>query len=190
MLLGFGFSVRKPYMGNAWGRQLIEAPSLRAKLRVIRELRGRIRRDEEEKRLKADDLVRYAGYRGTDEEGRRLDRREFAETIRALETLSTAHMGWYRKDPAGRYKARVAEFMSTFARGLPEEHGITMEVSVDGQSWYAWRRTVSGWVFAVGAASPPPDPRFYDGEHPPKGFPSPEGTWGNLPFERSVDWEV
>jgi hypothetical protein len=190
MLLGFGFSVRKPYMGNAWGRQLIEAPSLRAKLRVIRELRGRIRRDEEEKRLKADDLVRYAGYRGTDEEGRRLDRREFAETIRALETLSTAHMGWYRKDPAGRYKARVAEFMSTFARGLPEEHGITMEVSVDGQSWYAWRRTVSGWVFAVGAASPPPDQRFYDGEHPPKGFPSPEGTWGNLPFERSVDWEV
>lgn len=32
MLLGYGFSVRRPYMGNAWGRQLIEAPSLRAKL--------------------------------------------------------------------------------------------------------------------------------------------------------------
>jgi len=41
-----------------------------------------MRRDKEEKRRKADALVRYAGYRGADEEGRRLDRREFAETIR------------------------------------------------------------------------------------------------------------
>ena len=189
MLLGYGFTVRRPYMGNAWGRQLIEAPSLSAKLRVIGKQRDRIRRDEEEKRRQTDGLVRYAGYRGTDEDGRRLDRREFAETIRALEVLSSAHMGWFRREPVGRYKVKVAEFMGTFARGLPEGHGIAMEVADDGQSWYAWRRTVSGWVLAVGAASPPPDQRFYDGEYPPKGFPGPDRHWGHVPFERGRNWE-
>jgi len=67
-------------------------------------------------------------------------------------------MGWYRNNPAGQYKTKVAEFMSTFARGLPEEHAITMEVSVDGQSWYAWRRTVSGRGFRSGCRGPAAGP--------------------------------
>jgi thiamine transporter ThiT len=191
MLLGYGLRVRRPYVGNAWGRELVEAPTLRAKLRVAHEQRARVRRDQDEKRRKVDNLERYAGYSGTDAAGRRLDRREFAETIQALETLSSAHMGWYRNEPAGRYKAKLTEFMDVYARGgLPDEHGITMEVSADGQSWYAWRRTAAGWVFAVGAAAPPPDQRFYDGEYPPKGFPGPKGRWGLLPFERGPNWDT
>lgn len=64
-----------------------------------------------------------------------MDRREFAETIRALETLSSAHMGWYRNEPSGRYKPKIVEFMPTYARGLRTEYGIAMEVAQDGQSW-------------------------------------------------------
>ena len=41
--------------------------------------------------------------------------------------------------------------------GLPRESGITLHVARDGQSWYARRRTVTGWCFAIGAAGPPPD---------------------------------
>lgn len=189
MLLGYGLSLRRPFMGNAWGRELIEAPSLRAKLRVIGQQRARIRREEQEKRRKADNLMRYAGYVGTDDEGRRLDRREFAETIRALELMSSAQMGWYRNEPAGSYKVWPGAVISALTRGLPEDHGVTVEVADDGQSWYAWRRTVSGWVFAVGAAGPPPDQRFYDGEEPPIGFPGPSGAWGDHPFERGPNWE-
>ena len=118
-----------------------------------------------------------------------MDRREFDETIRALEALSSAHMGWYRHEPAGRYRDKIADFMSIYARGLREEHGITMKVAGDGQSWYAWRRTESGWLFGVGAASKPPDQRFYDGEYPPRGFPGPDGRWAAFPSIAARNWE-
>lgn len=39
--------------------------------------------------------------------------------------------------------------------GLPQETGITMSVAKDGQAWYAWRRTITGWCFAIGAAGSP-----------------------------------
>ena len=55
--------------------------------------------------------------------------------------------------------------------GLPKESGVTLRVSEDGQSWYAWRRTVTGWCFAIGAAGVPPDQWEYDGAEPPKGYP-------------------
>jgi hypothetical protein len=189
MLLGYGLSLHRPFMGNAWGRQLIEAPTLRAKLRVIGEQRARRRREAQERRRKAEDLVRYAGSPGTDAEGRRLDRREFAATIRALELMSSAQMGWYHNEPAGSYKTWPDAVLSALTRGLPAEHGITLKVSADGQRWYAWRRTVSGWVFAAGSAGPPPDQRFYDGEEPPEGFPGSNDTWGHFPFERGPNWE-
>lgn len=191
VVLGYHLRIRDMRrFAHYWARQVAEAPTLRAKLGIIREHRARLRSDEAMARTAADDLERYAGYRGTDVNGRQLDRREFADTVRALETLSSAHMGWYRNPLEGRYKAKVGSFLATFARNLPEEHGIVMEVSKDGQTWYAWRRTISGWVFAVGAAGAPPDQRFYDGEAPPKGFPGPKGTWGSLPFERGPNWEV
>lgn len=191
VLLGYHVRVRDMRrFANYWAREVAEAPTLRAKLRIIREHRARMRADKATELKKAEDLVRYSGYRGTDDEGRQLDRREHAATIRALETLSSAHMGWYRNAPEGRYKAKVAEFLPTFARGLPEDHGITMEVRGDGQAWYAWRRTITGWVFGIGAAGPPPDQRLYDGEVPPKGFPGPTGSWGRIPFERGPDWEI
>lgn len=191
VLLGYHLRLRDmSRFANYWARKVVEEQALRAKLRVVHEHRARMRTDEEEKRRRADELVRHAGYAGTNDSGRRMDRREFAETIRALETLSSAHMGWYRNDPSGRYKPKIVEFMPTYARGLPTEHGIAMEVAQEGQSWYAWRRTVSGWVFGIGAAGQPPDQRFYDGEVPPRGFPGPQGTWGKIPFERGPNWEA
>jgi hypothetical protein len=99
-------------------------------------------------------------------------------------------MGWYRNEPEGRYKLMPDAVLSALARGLPDDHGIQMRVRPKGRSWYTWRRTVSGWVFAVGAAAPPSDQRFYDGPEPPEGFPSPRGTWGRLPFERGSNWET
>ncbi len=190
MFLGYGLSVRRPSMGNAWGRELIEARSLRAKLRVIGQQRARIRRDEEARRRKAADLVRHAGDPGTEAKVRRLDRREFAETIRALELIGSAQMGWYRNEPAGSYKTWPDAVLSGFAHGLPEDHGIQLRVRRGGQAWYAWRRTVSGRVFAVGAAGPPSDQRFYDGPEPPKGFPGKRGCWGHFPFERGPNWDA
>jgi hypothetical protein len=160
-----------------WPRRVAEAGGFRAGRQIIREFRVDLANREAKERQKADDLVRYAGVQGTDTEGRQLDRREFAETINTLELLASAHMGWYRRDPAGRYKREVADVISVFARGLPEEHGIVMKVRKDGQAWYAWRRTITGWVLAVGAKGPPPNQWFYGGPEPPKAYPGADPGW-------------
>jgi hypothetical protein len=140
---------------------------------------------------KQENLQRHAGVDGEDEEGRRLDRREFKETTDALRWLGTCQMGWHR-NRGGRYRTDMLERMSNdFSRqGLPEEHGITMRVRDDGQAWYAWRRTVTGWVFAVGAAGPPPDQWEYDGPEPQRGFPGEDPAWGDDPFDfgTSKNW--
>ena len=59
---------------------------------------------------------------------------------------------------------------------------MSLYVSEDGQSWYAWRRTVTGWCFAIGAAGAPPNQWEYDGPEPPEGFPSEDQAWGDSPF--------
>ena len=139
--------------------------------------------DEEER------LCRYTGSQGTDEEGRRLDRREFAVTIVALQWLATCQMGGHRR--GGRYRDDMLEIVGDFTRyGLPTEAGITLRVANDGQSWYAWRRTVTGWCFAIGAAGPPPRQWEYDGPDPPTGFPGRDSAWGNEPFsdQANCNW--
>ncbi len=53
-----------------------------------------------------------------------------------------------------------------------------------------WRRTVGGWVFAIGAGGPPPDQWEYDGPEPPTGFPGEDPGWGTSPHrqEANVNW--
>lgn len=186
-----GLGLRNPdvaQFGGAWQNELVDSPTWRAALTKVREYRRWRAAAEAARQKAADDLVTYEGVAGTDERGRQLDRREFPETIKALQSLSTAHMGWYRNAPGGRYKTKVADFISAFTRGLPDDHGIHMHVRKDRQAWYAWRRTVTGWVLATGAAGPPSDQRFYDGPEPPTGYPGSDPAWGT-PFERSANWD-
>jgi hypothetical protein len=67
-------------------------------------------------------------------------------------------------------------------KNLPADHGIHLVVAKNRQSWYAWRRTISGYCFAIGAAKAPPDQWLYDGQEPPKGFPGKDPIWGAAPF--------
>ena len=132
-------------------------------------------------------LEHYAGSSETDGQGRRLDRREFKETVEALRWVSTCQMGWYRR--LGEYREDLLEIVASYFTkcGLPEEHGVNLRVGTDGQSWYAWRRTVSGWCFAIGAAAGPPDEWQYDGPEPPRGFPAKDPFWGAGPFDDDVN---
>jgi hypothetical protein len=52
-----------------------------------------------------------------------------------------------------------------------------MRVAADGQSWLAWRRTISGWCFAIGSTGPPINEWLYDGAEPPMGFPGGDPEW-------------
>jgi hypothetical protein len=174
-----------------WGRQAAEARSFRAARQVVKDFREREEAKARAVIEKQENLKRYAGVDGEDEEGRRLDRREFKETTDALRWLATCQMGWHR-NRGGRYRTDMLERMSNdFTRqGLPQDHGIMARVKKDGQAWYAWRRTVTGWCLAVGAAGPPPDQWEYDGPEPPSGFPGEDSAWGDGPFdfETSRNW--
>ena len=114
-----------------------------------------------------------------DDDGRRLDQREFKETKDALRALATAQMGWYR-NRGGRYRPELIEILKPRFEdyGLPPDHGISLWVADDGQSWWAYRRTIAGWCFAVGAAAPPPDQWLYNGAEPPTGPPGEDAAWG------------
>lgn len=136
-------------------------------------------------------LQQYAGVEGVGEDGRQLDRREFEETCAALRWLHTCHMGWWRKE--NRYVRDLLERISSpnDSHGLAPDAGYTEHVTRDGSSWYAWRRTVSGRVFAIAATDAPPNQWLYDGADPPDGPPLRDPRWGNRPFdfEAAPNWD-
>jgi len=88
-------------------------------------------------------------------------------------------------------KAKATDLNDFFSGGgLSSDPGITMKLSKNGQAWYAWRRTVTGWYFAIGATGPPPNRWEYDGPEPPHGFPGKDPRWGERPFsdEANPNW--
>lgn len=170
--------------------RIAAAGSFREARRVVRDFRHAQRETARAEAGARERLVRFAGVDGTDEDGRRLDRREFEETTAALRWLGACMMGWYRREK--RYKADLLEHLGDdfTEHGLGQPSGITMHVAKNGQAWYAWRRTVTEWCFAIGAAGPPPDQWEYDGPGPPSGFPGECRLWGSRPFsdEASPNW--
>lgn len=172
-----------------WAKQAAAATSFRHATQVIDDFKDSRRADQRAKTEARDRLQRYAGVDGADDDGRRLDQREFKETKDALLALVTAQMGWYR-NRGGRYRPELAEILkSRFERcGLPPDHGISLWVADDGQSWWAHRRTVTGWCFAVGAAAPPPDEWLYDGPEPPAGPPGGDAAWGERWGPDAKNW--
>ena len=171
-----------------WAKRVTEAPTVRAARGVVADFVEELRRAAQARRDEEERIRRYAGSNETDDQGRRLDRREFKETASALCSLTLYQMGWHRNH-GGRYREDLlAMFGNDFTSdGLPKESGITLKVSRDGQSWYAWRRTVTGWCFAIGAAGPPPDQWEYDGPEPPQRFPGEDSAWGDAPFSDLVN---
>lgn len=173
-----------------WPRRLVTADGFRASRTVIDEYRADRRAAEAAAKQEADDLVRYAGTKGTDALGRQLDRREFKESANALEWLHTMQQGWFNRD--GRYRDDLADaFSDTWSRrGLPEDHGIKVAVSRSGHSWFGWRRTPSGWCFAIGANGAEGDEWYYDGPEPPSTFPGKghHAGWADEPFEYTLNW--
>jgi hypothetical protein len=171
-------SVVRELQGAA-NHDVVDAEDFRAALRAIRHVRRERRAEHEAERAAAQRLIDNAGVDGWDDDGKRLDQREFKETRKALQWLATCHMGHYRQDD--RYRRDLLPIVEPhFVRdGLPEEHEIVMTVASDGQSWYAYRKTNSGWYFAIGATGPPPDQWCYDGPRPPAGFPN-DDSWSRL----------
>lgn len=146
--------------------------------------------DRAERQAARQRLVVNTGRTGVDDDGLLLDRREFAETKKALRWLATCHMGWYRRDDRpDAYRADLLEMLQSiddpkFPTGSP----VISKVRKDGSAWYAYRQTPSGHVFGIGAAGPPPDQWLYDGPAPPAGYPTKKGGWIHLMSPDPPEW--
>jgi hypothetical protein len=172
-----------------WARRVRGARSFHGARRAAHEFRAARRAEARALDAQERRLERYAGVEGADEDGRRLDQREFEATRCALRHLQIAQMGWYRNQ-GGRYRTELLEILATtFEKcGLAELHGVELHVSDEGQAWWAWRRTATGWCFAIGAAGAPPDEWLFDGPEPPAGFPGEDPAWGEPFGLDAINW--
>jgi len=141
-----------------------------------------------EKQAKARRLSTNAGVPGVDAEGRRLDQREFDETKQALRWVATVQMGRYRGNK-NRYVSDILNIVGDFDRhGLPGDHGVVVNVRHADQAWFAYRRTITGWVLAIGSRDAPPDQWFYDGPEPPSGYPDESPGWADTAHSDTANW--
>lgn len=172
--------------------QVGEAGTFRGAKQVVARYRKERREAEQAATEEQERLQRYAGSNEVDAEGRRLDRREFKETMSALRWVATCQRGWYQ-DRGRRYRQELEQMVSAGmpVKGLPDEPEINVRVANSGQAWYAWRRTVTGWCFAIGGAGPPALEWEYDGPEPPDGLPGEDRAWGEDPLDdaSSPNWE-
>lgn len=138
---------------------------------------------------KANRQAANAGSQAVDENGKRIDDREFFETRDILRLLNNSamghhrHLGRFREDLVGGVY-REKDFTK---RGLPAEHGVQQAVRADGAEVIYWRETISGWV--LGLALRWEDGAFFErywaASVPPDGFTS--DGWSS-PWECPPDW--
>jgi hypothetical protein len=182
------FRMRNRALGAFTGadaRELTSAKSWGEARRVLAYQRAVVRAQETDEDLAAERLRRFQGVEGTDWEGKQLDQREFEPTKLALDRLAMFHRARHEN---GRYRADLMEVVGgLLSDDLPEDAGITMTVHKKGRSWFAWRRTVTGWCLGVGAAGPPPDQWSYEGPEPPLGFPRAGTAWTPGAFDGDTE---
>lgn len=129
---------------------------------------------KEAERRKVDRYLQHADSDAVDENGWRMDRRGFTATRDGLRQLAIAQMSFAQRNSQSGTLADLQK--DVVCRTLVKEPDLLTIQLDEAGSWWAWRRSESGWVFAIGG--PPGDDRtFYtDGESPPIG-PPPGGPW-------------
>lgn len=178
-LWGLHFSTRlaSEFTGR-WRSQLALSAGVREAIRTMRQFRRAVKDRDQALEAHNERLEQMTGVDGVDEDGLRLDRREFYETKKELTNLYFMQMGWHR-NRGGTYRPELLDLLGDMTeKGLPREHGIQLAVRKDKQAWRAWRQTSGGWYFGVGGTSTLEHQWQYDGPTAPAGFPS----------ERAAGW--
>jgi hypothetical protein len=152
--------------------------------------RGRMRAAQVEGRRES----QFAGSDGVDELGRRLDDREFKVTRNALYEICAAQSAYAWRNhafSAGEVAGQLTDDAMA-KRGLPIPHGVTVHVSPDRSSFWADRRTISGWWLAKGLTLNKlgfVDVWYYSGADQPELGPSEASDlWGSEPNIAPPDW--
>ena len=153
--------------------------------KTIQDQLEKVHREEAQQRELAERLERYAGVTGVDDQGRQLDRREFSQTCEMLEILHMSYASRWNQDK--HYIIGLKDSVIVGALDPFPSNSFHEELSDKADSWFIWRPTVTGWVFAIGAVGPPPSYWYYDGPDPPSGPPRKGSNW--IADEKSLNWE-
>ncbi|KRE30442.1 hypothetical protein [Agromyces sp. Soil535] len=168
------------------------SPTFREALAAMRAFRQEVLDREAREQERQARLTVMAGEPGTDGDGAQLDRREFEGTKRALRyMIHTAQEMRYER-LGNRYWDDLTEkvIQPAFRYGLPDSHGILVEVTADHQKWRAWRRLPSGWVLGVGGRDGSRREFLYSGAEPPTTWPgAPDWADTAVPLQLPADWE-
>jgi hypothetical protein len=172
LLLGLRFSVKYTSSFNGiWRMDITEISTYREARKLMRRFRQDVRLQDDKIKAEKRKLKKYAGVDGVDDNGKRLDRREFKETQRLLVDLFFYQMGQHRNRLGHYFENSLILLNNSEYYGLKTDLNVTVKLSKNKQSWYAWRRTPSGWVFAAGGSKNIDIEWRYDGPEPPKSFP-------------------
>ena len=177
IVLGLHFSVR--LANGLVGRygSVGRASSLREVMAEMKAFRADVRKRDKRERERRFALRRNVGAQGVDAEGARLDRREFAQTKRALDWIATIEQTDHNR--GGNYwDDRADELLAINGYGLRPPFAVVVNTTADRQKWRAWRRTISGWVLGrAGQAEDTWREWYFAGPEPPTGWPGdPEWT--------------
>ncbi|HYF97167.1 MAG TPA: hypothetical protein VD947_03975 [Patescibacteria group bacterium] len=172
LLVGLRFSVKyaSSFIGH-WRMDITEISTYRETQKLMHRFRQNVRLRDDKIKTEQRKLKKYAGVNGVDNEGRQLDRREFKETQRLLIDLYFYQMGMYRGRLGHYFENSLILLNNNEYYGLKTDLNVTVKLSKNKRSWYAWRRTASGWVFAAGGSKDIDVQWRYDGSEPPKSFP-------------------
>lgn len=129
---------------------------------------------KEADRRKVARYLQHADSDAVDVNGVRMDRRGFTATRDALRQLAIAQISFAQRN--GRCGTLAELQKDVVSKTLVRDPGQLILHMDEPGSWWAWRRSESGWVFAIGGL-PGEDRTFYaDGESPPIG-PPPGEPW-------------
>jgi hypothetical protein len=192
IILGLGLSPKAVHKFRApYAQKVARGHTFGEAAAHIEKWKAQSRRDETELLVNRWRLERFAGDRGTDVDGRRNDRREFAATKSALHWIAVCQSAWYESPEGGmnRYRPDILQLLNDFEQqGLSGDHGIVLKTRTDGQAWYAWRKTVTGWIFGIGGTGPPPSEWYYDGPVKPGRYP-PGVEWTSFMEPVRPEWK-
>jgi hypothetical protein len=171
--------------GRALGYDTIENATKvwTALLAVIDALKPRA--DELNAKLTKEREARYAGSKGLDAEGRRLDRRGFDEAKQLLFNVSAYQFGSHKR--SGRYAASRAELDP--GGHLLEGREVELRTSEDGQEYWAWVVTPTGFIFGIAGRVGDHPVWQYQGEEPPEGGVDSHADWRHVSTDYALsEW--
>ena len=122
---------------------------------------------EKVERLRREREAQYAGGDGTDEDGRRLDRRGFNEVKAALFDLGRGETVLFQRH--GCYSDDLRAELAAWLPDLPEGSGLVVDTLTDGRQFWAWGVTPTGYCFGIAGRDGADAKWFYAGPAPPEG---------------------